>query len=397
MRGAVKIKGAKNSLLALIPASLLVEGKTRFKNVCHISDVEKALVIMKKIGVKCNKKIEIINKGKFRFNIDGNVSSTYRASYYFMGALLATKGCVVIDYPGGCPIGERPINIHLEGFKKMGCSIVEENNTLTIKGRPVGAIIDVNRSVGATINLMLAGARAWGKTELINPAIEPEVSDVIAYLRKAGYDIVLKKSIIINGKREIKSDVVHYVIPDRIEAITYIVLGILLGEVKVKNINDKHMQQPLYLLIKSGAKIKFGKNYIIAKQSRLSPMNISSDYYPGFPTDLQQIFTTLLTVSNGVSLVTENIFESRFQNCFELNKMGADISVNGKTIVIKGVDELFGKRVIGTDLRGTMSLVIAGLISKGITTVENEHHVERGYDRFLKKIKSLGGKIKKVK
>ena len=394
LKGEVEIKGAKNSLLAIIPATLLVEGDIILKNIGKISDVEKAISIMKKIGIKCNEKIRIINDGNFKHTINVCEAATYRASYYFMGALLSTKGRVEICYPGGCKIGERPIDIHLDGFRKMGC-IVKEKDTITIEGDLLGTTIDVKKSVGATINMILAASRALGETILLNPALEPEVIDVADFLCLAGYDIKIEENIYINGRRIPRRCISYSIIPDRIEALTYIVIGLLLGEVKVKNVCLRHIEEVVYLLIKHGAKIRLGSDYVIAKKSNLSPMDISTDYYPGFPTDIQQIFTTMLSVTSGKSKISEKIFENRFQNVLELEKMGANIEIKEKEIIINGVNKLLGTDLVGSDLRGTMGLIIAGLIAEGKSTINNEYHIERGYDRFYNKIKKLGANIKK--
>lgn len=397
LKGSVLVSGSKNSSVALIPACLLTKGNVRLNNIPNIIDVKLQLKIMNIPYTFENNTIFINTKNEVKSIIESNDVSKLRGSYYLMGALLGRNKKVEIKYPGGCNIGERPIDIHLKGFKKLGCIIKEENGFIKIDGSNMnGAEIDVLKSVGATINIMFASVSAKGVTFINNPAMEPEIDDVIKFLNKIGHKIKrYDNRIIVNNSIINYYDCTHTCIPDRIETLTYIIIGLMLGEISILNANYSHVENVVKYLIKKNGNIKFDGEVIRVKKSEMFPMEIVTSPYPGFPTDVQQLITPLLCLTKGKSVIYETIFENRFENCKELNKMGANIEILSNKINIFGVKELYGKPLYGSDLRGTASLVIAALAAKGKSEIMNINYLERGYDNFIHKIKTLGGSIEK--
>lgn len=402
LTGEIEIGGAKNSVVALMPAAILGT-KVTIEKVPNISDVENLKIILKYLGVKIeNKKdtyiLDMTSLENKPFGMEK--ASKLRASYYFMGVLLARFGYCEIYHPGGCVIGERPIDIHLNGFKALGAEVTERDNKYIIKADNLrGTEINLKfPSVGATINIMLAATKASGKTIINNVALEPEIDNVIELLNSMGSNIRRnEKSIIIDGKENLKEGFVK-VIPDRIEAGTYIIAGVLAGnKLKINNVNPNHLEALLDVLLKIGADIEIHDDYIVAtKTDFLKPIDVVAQPYPGFPTDLQQPLTTLLLTSNGTSHIKETIYENRFRNVKYLNQMGANIEVNGNEITIEGNAKLKGCNVVSTDLRAGACLVIAGLIASGTTRISSIEHIIRGYEHLTEKLTKINADIKIV-
>lgn len=401
LTGNVRISGAKNSAVALIPAAILANDSVTIHNVPNISDIDSLSEILTFLGATVKREDEIIAIDSSPIEnkqIPEGVSKKLRASYYFMGALLGRFKKVEMYFPGGCELGPRPINLHLKGFKALGATVKEENNKFIIEADElVGTNIYLDiASVGATINIMLAAVKAKGVTVIDNAAKEPEIVNVATFLNNMGAKIsgAGTSEIRIIGVEEL-SGCFHEVIPDRIEAGTYAIIGALLGEnMRIDNIIPAHIESLTSKLTESGVDILIGNDYlVISKAEELEPTNIKTLVYPGFPTDLQQPITAFLTQCQGTSYVQETIYESRFNNIAYLNKMGADITIEGDTAIINGPTKLEGAEVEATDLRAGACLVIAGLIADGKTIIKNVEHVLRGYEKIVEKLTNLGAKI----
>lgn len=370
-------------------------------NVPEISDINSLEEILKYLGVKFSRATEsiIINaKDMTNKEIPEDISRKLRASYYFMGALLSKYKKVEMYFPGGCNIGSRPINLHLDGFKKLGATIIEENDKYTIEAKKlVGTKIDLElASVGATINIILAATKAKGITTITNAACEPEIKNVCDLLNSMGAKITGAgtSTIKIKGVSKLKKGYVE-VIPDRIEAGTYIIIGSLIGEnLKIDNIIPEHLEALTTKLLESNANIEIGRDYVLTSASQeLKSVDVETYYFPGFPTDLQQPFSVYLTQAKGVSTLKETIYENRFMHIPYLNRMGANIKIDGDKLKIKGKTPLEGKMVTSTDLRGGAAMIVAGLIAKGTTTINDVEHILRGYEGIVEKLSLVGAKI----
>ena len=401
LSGTIKISGAKNSAVALIPASLLADDIVKIDNVPNISDIDALNEILEYLGAEVTRKdgLMIINpKTIENKEIPENISSKLRASYYFMSALLGKYKHVEMYFPGGCKIGARPIDQTLKGFKALGATVQENNNKFIIDAKElVGGHVYLDMpSVGATINTMLASVKAKGVTIIENAAKEPEIVNVATFLNNMGAKITGAGTSEIKIKGVTKlTGCFSEVIPDRIETGTYVIAGALLGDnLRIENIIPEHIESLTLKLTEIGVNYKLGKDYVILnKTDKLKPIKLKTQGYPGFPTDLQQPITTLLTQCEGTSTLEETIYENRFQNVEYLNKMGANIEINGKKIKIKGKTSLKGARVVSTDLRAGACLVLAGLIAEGKTTITDIEHVLRGYENIIEKLKNVGAKI----
>ena len=401
LTGTIRISGAKNAAVALIPAAILSDEEVTICNVPEISDINSLEEILKYLGVKFSRATEsiIINaKDMTNKEIPEDISRKLRASYYFMGALLSKYKKVEMYFPGGCNIGSRPINLHLDGFKKLGATIIEENDKYTIEAKKlVGTKIDLElASVGATINIILAATKAKGITTITNAACEPEIKNVCDLLNSMGAKITGAgtSTIKIKGVSKLKKGYVE-VIPDRIEAGTYIIIGSLIGEnLKIDNIIPEHHEALTTKLIESNANIEIGRDYVLTSASQeLKSVDVETYYFPGFPTDLQQPFSVYLTQAKGVSTLKETIYENRFMHIPYLNRMGANIKIDGDKLKIKGKTPLEGKMVTSTDLRGGAAMIVAGLIAKGTTTINDVEHILRGYEGIVEKLSLVGAKI----
>lgn len=401
LTGTVKISGAKNSVVALIPAAILCDEKVEIHNIPNISDIDALDEILRFIGAKIKKNNDtlIIDASDINnIEIPENISKKLRASYYFMSALLGKYKKVDMYFPGGCNIGKRPIDQTLKAFRALGATVIEDNNKYSIRAEKlVGAEINLDMpSVGATVNAIYASVRAEGTTIINNAAREPEINNIVDFLNKMGAKIegAGTSTIKIEGVNYLKSASIVS-IPDRIEAGTYIIIGALLGNnLKIENIIPEHIKSLLEKLEEANVDFKVYDNYIIVNKSNdLKPIIVETKGYPGFATDLQQPLTALLTQCDGVSYLTETIYENRFKNVEYLNKMGSNITINDRTIKIEGKTLLHGCEVTATDLRAGACMVIAGLIAEGTTTINEINHVLRGYENIIQKLTLVGAKI----
>ena len=401
LTGTIKISGAKNSAVALIPASILADDIVTIDNVPNISDIDALCEILKHLGAKIK-----FNDGTMEIdpttienkNIPEEISSKLRASYYFMSALLGKYKHVEMYFPGGCKIGARPIDQTLKGFRALGATVVENDSKFIIDADElIGGHVYLDMpSVGATINTMLVATRAKGITIIDNAAKEPEIVNVATFLNNMGAKITGAgtSEIRIVGVEKLHTAYTE-VIPDRIESGTYIIAGALLGDnLRVENIIPDHVESLTLKLKEMGFKMEIGTDYVVINSKKdLKPVNIKTLGYPGFPTDLQQPITTLLTQCNGVSILEETIYENRFQNVPYLNDMGANIEIAGKKIKIIGPSKLHGAKVVATDLRAGACLVLAGLAADGETIITDIEHVLRGYSNIIEKLTNVGAKI----
>lgn len=402
LTGTIRISGAKNASVALIPAAILADSEVTICNVPEITDTDALTEILEYLGATVKRASEsvLINPTTIENKeIPKELSTKLRASYYFMAALLGKYKYVEMYFPGGCNIGARPIDQTLKSFIALGATVEEDNNKYKIYADKLkGAHIYLDMpSVGATINAMLASVKAEGETTIENAAKEPEVVNVAVFLNGMGAKITGAgtSEIKIKGVNSLKGCYTE-VIPDRIEAGTYVIAGALMGEnLKIDNIIPEHIEMLTLKLKEIGVPINIGPDYIIvSKGNNLKPVSIKTQGYPGFATDLQQPVTTLLTQCEGTSTLEETIYENRFQNVPYLNKLGANIKIDEKQIHIKGKTELVGTTVKATDLRAGACLVLAGLLASGTTKVANIEHVLRGYENIVQKLTDVGADIK---
>lgn len=401
LTGSIRISGAKNSAVALIPAALLASSKTTLCNVPNISDIDILEKTLKYLNVdvkRASSSMVIDTTNMKNYDIPKELSTKLRASYYFMAVLLAKYKYVKMHFPGGCQIGSRPIDQTLKAFCLLGATIEENDDKFIISAEKlIGNKIPLDMpSVGATINALIVATLAEGITTIENAAREPEIVDLANMLNQMGAKIsgMGSSTITIEGVKEL-TGANHDIIPDRIEAGTYTIIGALLGSyLKIDNIIPDHIKSLTDKLEQMGANIEIYDDYlIIDNQNELTAIDVDTLQYPGFPTDLQQPFVTLLTQVNGESHMTENIYENRFMNIPYLNQMGANINVDLKTATIKGPTKLIGKEVKATDLRAGASLLIAALQAEGETTITEIDHLLRGYEEIVEKLTNVGAKI----
>ena len=406
LRGSVEINGAKNAAVAILPAAVLAsKGKCIIDNIPDIEDVHCLERILLDLG--CNVK----KTSKNVLEIDATDINTVnactedvrrmRASYYFIGSLLARFGKAKVELPGGCPIGVRPIDQHIKGFEALGANVTIEHGAVLVEAESLKAaniFFDVV-SVGATINVMIAATMAEGTTVLENVAKEPHVVDVANFLNSMGADIKGAGTDVIRIKGVNESVGCNYsVIPDQIEAGTFMIAAAATkGDVTITNIIPKHLESISAKLIEMGAIVEEGDDSVrITVDNELRGVNVKTAPYPGLPTDVQQPMSVLLSITKGRSLVTESIWENRHKHTDELKKMGAMIKVEGRTAIIDGVEKLEGAKVIATDLRAGAAMVIAGLIANGETEIVDIEHIDRGYPHIEEKFRSLGADIRRV-
>ena len=401
LEGEIKISGSKNAALPIIAATVLNAGTTTLYNVPDIQDVNTMFEILKKIGAtikRKNNKIIITTSKVHTYEIPDDLMRQMRSSVILAGALIGKYHKARFSCPGGCDIGSRQIDLHLKGFEKLGVEIKEEYGEIYCSAEKIiGTQIHLDfPSVGATENIILASCLGEGTTIITNAAREPEIEDMIKYLNKMGAKIngAGTDKVEIVGVRKL-SEVSYNIMPDRIETGTYLVAGaITTGNIKLLNVNPTHIEPILNKLDEVNCKLNISKNEIeIIAPKRVKAVDIKTMPYPGFPTDMQSIFGALLITAKGTSVITENIFESRYKYAQELIRMGAKINVEGRTAIIKGTKRIQGANVVATDLRGGASLVVAGLYAKGITQVDNVHYILRGYEKMDEKLKKLGAKI----
>lgn len=401
LKGEVEISGAKNSAVAIIPATLLAQGQVKLDGLPQISDVETLVSLLEDLNIKARlngKQLEVDTTQIENAPLPNNKVESLRASYYMMGAMLGRFKKCVIGLPGGCPLGPRPIDQHIKGFKALGAKVDESSSTsMKIEAdRLVGANIFLDIvSVGATINIMLAAVRAEGHTVIENAAKEPEVVDVANFLMSLGADIkgAGTSTIKINGVERLHGSH-HQVIPDRIEAGTYMCIAAACGEdIRINNIIPTHVEPLTVKLKELGVDIQVDDDSVFIRRSTpYSSVDIKTLVYPGFATDLQQPITPLLFMADGVSFVTETIYPARFKHVDELKNMGANISADDGTATIKP-SKLTGAEVYASDLRAGACLIVAGLLAEGVTTIYNVKHIYRGYTNIVKTLKALGADI----
>ena len=405
LNGTVNISGFKNAAVAIIPAALLAGDTCIIDNLPSISDVKTLSKIFENLGADVKKikedAMEINTKNMKECYFDYGMAKDLRASYYFLGAALGRFKKAKVPYPGGCSIGTRPIDQHIKGFEALGAKVKVEHGIIYAEAEKlVGTQIYLDVvSVGATINIMLAAVMAEGVTVIENAAKEPHIVDVANFLNCMGADVrgagtdVIK----INGVEKMKG-CNHSVIPDQIEAGTYMIAAAATnGDVVIENVIPKHLEAITAKLKEMGVDvIENGDALRVVASNSLKNVNIKTLVYPGFPTDLQQPMSSLLTVAEGTGLVTETIFEGRFKHVDELKRMGAKVKVEGRTAIFQGVDSLSGAKVSASDLRAGAALVIAGLIAEGETEIDNIHYIERGYDRISEKLVSLGASVRRI-
>lgn len=401
LTGEIKISGAKNSVVALIPAAILSDEEVTLYNVPNISDTNALIDIIELLNGKVDYKNEIMKIDTHNIEnkvVPENLSKKLRASYYFMGALLAKFKYAEIYFPGGCNIGSRPIDFHINGFKKLGAEVTIEGNKYIFKAEKLkGARIYLDfASVGATINIMLAAVKAEGTTYISNAAKEPEIVNIATLLNNMGAKITGAgtSEIKIEGVKKLGKGVVD-VIPDRIEAGTYTIIGALLGKnLKITGIIEDHIDALLSKLKEMGVPIEVENGKLtISRPEEYKAINVKTLVFPGFATDLGQPMSVLLTQANGMSIFEETIYENRMGHIKYLQKMGANIRVNDRTAIIVGKTPLKGEEVTATDLRAGAAMVIAGLIAKGTTTVNEIDHILRGYENIVEKLTGAGANI----
>lgn len=398
LTGKVAISGAKNSAVALIPAALIADGPVVIENLPHIQDVEIYVELLREMGADVlfeDDWMEIDSRSMQKVVMPNGRIKKLRASYYLWGALLAKFGEAQIGLPGGCDLGPRPVDQHIKGFEALGARVENRNGVMTIKANKLkGARIYLDMvSVGATINIMLAATRAEGLTIIENAAREPEIVDVAtlltnmgANIKGAGTDVIRIQGVTqMRGCR-------HTIIPDRIEAGTYMIAAAATrGDVVVENVIPKHLEPVIAKLREMGVTVEIEDDSVrVIGQEKYRAIDLKTNPYPGFPTDLQQPMTTLLTQAKGSSIVTDNIYGSRFRHVDELRRMGATIKIEGRSAVIEGGKKMMGAKVIASDLRAGAALVIAGLVSEGITEIEGLSHIDRGYENLVGKLRNLG-------
>ena len=405
LKGQIKISGSKNASLPILAATLLSEKKILLTNLPNVKDIETMILLLRSLGstVENNKKKIIIKNNKQKKTFAAySLVKTMRAGILVLGPLLAKFGKAKVSLPGGCAIGTRPIDIHLQALSKLGVKYKIINGYVhanTPKGL-IGANIKFSKiSVGATENLIIASCLAKGKTILANCAIEPEIKDLVNFLIKMGCNIkwIAKRTIKIEGVKNLK-ELNYQIMPDRIEAGTYLIAAALTeGNLKILGINPKIIKTEINILKKIGVKIIQKKNEIIIQgNKKIKSINIKTSPYPGFPTDLQAQMMVLLCKADKRSHIREEIFENRFMHVAELNRMGAKISITGNKATIEGNIKFEAAELMATDLRASVSLILAALTSKGKSTINRIYHLDRGYEKIEKKLKKIGANIKRV-
>ncbi len=404
--GEVEISGAKNAVVAILPAIVLSDGPCRIENIPNISDVSTALKILSALGATVNwvekHTVEIDPRGIATHVVPHDLARSMRASYYFIGSLLGRFGKARVSMPGGCDFGVRPIDQHLKGFTALGATVSPAQNGMieVAAEKLVGNSIYLDMvSVGATVNIMLAAVRSQGMTIIENTAKEPHIVDLANFLNSMGADIrgagtdVIK----IRGVERLYGTT-YSIIPDQIEAGTYMAAAVATrGDVLVKNVTPKHLESITAKLQEMGAEIEeFDDAMRVRCDGRMRHCNVKTMPHPGFPTDMQPQISTLLSIADGTSIVTEGIWDNRFRYVDELRRMGAQIQVDGKVAVIQGVNSLNAAPVKAADLRAGAALMIAALVARGTTEIEDIHYIERGYENIVEKLNALGADIRRI-
>lgn len=406
LKGEVIINGAKNAAVAILPATLLIDGTCTIENLPNISDVKISCEILEKLGAKINwidkHTITVDSRNIITTQAPLDLTRKFRASYYIIGAMLSRMGEVEVGMPGGCKLGARPIDQHIKGFEALGAEVTVEKGTIHAKANNLtgnSVYMDII-SVGATINVMLSAVLAKGTTVIDNAAKEPHIVDVANFLNTMGADIrgagtdVIK----INGVEKLHGNATYSVVPDQIEAGTFMLAAVASkGDLYLKNCITKHLESITAKILEVGGKVEdYGDSIRVYCDQRPKKASIKTLPYPGFPTDLQPQMGVVLSLADGTSTINESIWESRFQYTDELNKMGAKITAQGKSAFFEGVEKLYGAPVYSTDLRAGAALIIAGVAAEGITEIYNLEHIDRGYEDIEGRFRAIGANIKRV-
>lgn len=406
LKGEVVISGAKNAAVALIPATLLIDGVCTISNIPAISDVKISCKILQELGAVLTwntpNEVTIDTRNITSANAPIDMTSKFRASYYLIGALLGRCKSATVGLPGGCNLGARPIDQHIKGFEALGAKVEVSQGKITATAKNlVGTSIYMDMvSVGATINVMLASVLAKGTTIIENAAKEPHIVDVANFLNTMGADIrgAGTDIIKINGVKKLTGNATYSVVPDQIEAGTFMLAAVATkGDLLIKNCIPEHLDCLTAKILEMGANVEYNDDSIhVWTNKRPNKANIKTQPYPGFPTDLQPQIGVCLALANGTSIIKEGIWESRFQYTAELNKMGAQITDQGKSAIFEGVKELYGAPVEATDLRAGAALIIAGIVAKGETSITNLVHIDRGYENIEEKFRGIGANIQRI-
>jgi len=402
--GTINISGSKNASLPILAASLLIDEVVTLKNIPNVKDILTMIVLLENIGKKiefsaAKNEVKIYPQKIKKLEAPYNLVKTMRAGVLVLGPLISKYGYAKVSLPGGCAIGSRPVDLHIEALKKMGAKIKIDNGYILAE---VAEKLKATNfkfpsvSVGATENLIMASVLCEGKTLIKNIAIEPEILDLIDFLNHSGAKILFnsKRSITIEGVDRLKG-VSYSIIPDRIEAGTYAIASLITnGKITLNKINKEIMRNIFDVLKKAGAQLDFKKtNSVTVSRKKIKSLNVKTLPYPGFPTDMQAQLMSLLCLSKGKSVIKEDIFENRFLHVPELKRLGANIKIKNQSAHIIGIDKLKGAEVMATDLRASVSLVLAGLVAQGTTTINRVYHLERGYENLVGKLKQCGAKI----
>ena len=405
LNGSLKISGAKNAALPMMTASILSDHDIVLKGIPNLADVRTMITLLESMGVMTNRS----HKDSFTFNASGidsrfasyELVKTMRASIMVLGPLLAKYGEAKVSLPGGCAIGARPVDLHIKGLEKLGARIeIKDGYILASANRLVGSSYCFpKKSVTGTANILMAATLAEGETEIVNAACEPEIVQLGELLIAMGARIegLGGNSIRIQGVEDLVGAEIE-IIPDRIEAITMIIAGIITkGELKIENINPSHIEKPIELIRKCGAKLEISEQSLFVKGlDEILPITFETEPYPGIPTDVQAQLMVLNSIAKGDSMITETIFENRFMHVLELKRMGANIDIDGSTAKIKGVSRLNSAPVMATDLRASAALILAGLIAKGETVIDRIYHLDRGYENLEEKLLNIGAKVRRI-
>jgi UDP-N-acetylglucosamine 1-carboxyvinyltransferase len=416
LKGTIEISGSKNAALPLLSVCLMAKGQSVLRGVPTLSDIDSMVKLLDLLGCRVRRgdpvngvsgplEIEVVDTSKCEANYD--IVSTFRASICALGPLLGSRGRAVISLPGGCAIGDRPVDLHLRGLAKLGANFsVESGNIVgTVRGRLKGCTMYLGGAAGptvlGTINVMAAAAMAEGVTTIVGAACEPEVTDTASLLNKMGAKITGHGTpeIRIEGVDELKA-ADHTVIPDRIETATFVIAAAMTnGDVQLRNANFNHLMAVQDRLEEIGVFLDETApgTVRVSSSRRLSPIEVTTQPYPGFPTDVQAQLMALLSIADGMSVVGERIYPDRFLHVAELNRMGAHIRKEGSTAFIQGVKELQGATVMASDLRASAALVLAGLVARGQTRINRVYHIDRGYEKIEEKLRSVGADIERVK
>lgn len=408
LRGTVEVSGAKNSALPIMAASILVDGETVLRGVPDLADVRQMQVLLQRLGVTCkrddNGDIHLRVEDEMNTHAPYELVSKMRASVCVMGPLLAKRKRAQVSMPGGCAIGDRPINLHIQGLQELGADFELRNGDVFLQskglhGREIFLGGPFGSSVTATANVMMAATLAEGRTVIASAACEPEVVDLADYLNACGAQITGQGTpfIAVEGVSELQG-CAHRVIPDRIEAGTFMIAGAITnGDIEVHGARMDHLAAVVDRLRRVGVIVeKAEKGMVVSSSRRLEPVQVSTQPFPGFPTDLQAQTMALLCLADGNSMITEKIYPDRFLHVGELNRMGAHLRKEGPTVIVEGVKKMIGAPVMASDLRASAALVLAGLVAKGTTQVNRVYHIDRGYERIEEKLAGLGATIRRV-